>query len=563
MIVQNELAVPSRFENALSSRPALARTASNHLLWLAVFFALAVALQIASGAYAAEFGGYPDEPAHYVTSLMMREYVTGPNPLSPMQFAQQYYAHYPKVAFGHWPPLFYMVQALWMILFSPARVSVLLELAVTTAFLAYSVYSEARRWFGWTAGALAGLLTVCLPVVQRYTDEEMAEILLVLVCFWSAIYFARYLDSERWQDSLWFGVFFSLAVLTKGNGWLLAMVPPIALVLTRKLRLLFRPSFWVSALLVAIICVPWQLTTMHLAEEGWNGGSHPNMAYTISALGQFLLLFARLTGPFLALLILIGLAVEVFIPMFRRPVAAGPAVMAAFICAVWIFHSVVPAGVEDRKLIIAIPALILFLLAGGFWVARHLPLPHRIAHWRYAAVALVAAAFFFFETFSIPRETHFGYHEAAQFLTSTPQFRGNTILVASGSIGEGLLVSEIAMRQPRPVDTIIRATKALAKMNWNGSEYRSLYSTPEQLLSFLARKGVQLVVTDTWKGGDDLAHVLLLHRTIAESGRFLRVATFSPRDSSAQGEVDIYRFAAAGARFTPGADGFAGAIPQQ
>src|SRR5581483_2252875 len=103
------------------------------------FFALVVGLQIASGAYHTEFSGYPDEPAHYVTSLMVHDYITSLNPVSPMEFARNFYYHYPKVAFGHWPPFFYVVQGFWMILFSASRTSVRLELAFTTALLAYSV----------------------------------------------------------------------------------------------------------------------------------------------------------------------------------------------------------------------------------------------------------------------------------------------------------------------------------------------------------------------------------------------------------------------------------------
>src|SRR5947209_5787695 len=143
-----------------------------------IFLSLVVILQAISGAYGSEFSAYPDEPSHYVTSLMLRDYIAHFHFESPIQFARAYYHHYPKVAFGHWPPFFYIVQALWMLLFSASRASVRLEIACTTAMLAYAVFAEARRWFGSKLGFLAGLLTVCLPLVQMYSDEEMAESLL-------------------------------------------------------------------------------------------------------------------------------------------------------------------------------------------------------------------------------------------------------------------------------------------------------------------------------------------------------------------------------------------------
>jgi hypothetical protein len=448
------------------------RPESRNAVAFALFFALVVLLQVASGAYHAEFAGYPDEPGHYVTSLMVREYILHPT-LSPLDFARDYYYHYPKVALGHWPPVFYIVQALWMLVLSPSRTSVFLELALITALLAYAVYSQVRHSFGWNAGILAGCLTVCLPLVQSYTDEEMADTLLTLFCFWAAIYFARYIDSETWQDSARFGVFFSLAVLTKGNGWLLALVPPVALLLTRKLRLFLRSSFWLSVLIVAALCLPWQLMTMQLAERGWTAGSEPSLSYTLVALWRFLIILMQTPGPALSLLVALGLTVSVLVSMVRKSIPSFPAVMAALLLATWIFHSLVPAGVEDRKMIIAVPALIVFLFTGAFWLVDHIPAPTRFLRWRTTAIAVLAILVFSLQTFAIPRREHYGYSEAAQFITSRPELRNATILVSSRGVGEGLLISEVAMRQPHARGVIIRATKALAQVDWNSTSARA------------------------------------------------------------------------------------------
>ena len=70
-------------------------------------FAVVVALQWTHGAYQAEFGAHPDEAAHYVTGLMIRDYIAAGMPGHPMAYTQNYYNHYPKVALGNWPPLFY------------------------------------------------------------------------------------------------------------------------------------------------------------------------------------------------------------------------------------------------------------------------------------------------------------------------------------------------------------------------------------------------------------------------------------------------------------------------
>ncbi len=524
-----------------SRASVLSSYAVRGLLIFVLFLGVVLVLQVASGAYHAEFGGYPDEPAHYITSLMVHDYMAGLKWASPFQFAEQYYHHYPKVAFGHWPPVFYVVQAIWMLVFSTSRTSVRLEIAFTTAVLAYSVYSQCRRWFsGYAAPILAGLLTVCIPLVQLYMDEEMAEILLTVACFWAAVYFGRYLDSERWQDNLSFALFFSLAVLTKGNGWLLAGVVPISLLLTRKLRLMGRWHFWIGPAVVAFLCLPWQILTLGMAEEGWTGGTRASLNYTFSALVQFGRILMDLSGWILGAIAVIGIAVTVIAPAIRGRAGSGPAVMFGLILGTWFFHSLVPAGVEDRKMLIGVPALVLFVFAGGYWLSDHIPFRGHLAHWRGQIVAAAAILAFAFTAFAVPRQWHYGYAEAARFITSQPKFQGDTILAADDSSGEGMLVSEIAMHERRPGRFIVRATKALADMSWNGTRYRSLFSTPEQVDEVIDDRHIDLVVIGTYEGEAKLPHTELLRAALQDTGRFQLIGSFNGTSWHGPGKVLIY-----------------------
>src|ERR1700737_1922031 len=104
-------------EKSQQSAWRLSRLTWRDALVFLTLFGIVVSLQVASGAYHSEFGGYPDEPAHYVTSLMVHDYIAQMHWFSPTQFAEDYYAHYPKVAMGHWPPLLYVVQGAWMLIF--------------------------------------------------------------------------------------------------------------------------------------------------------------------------------------------------------------------------------------------------------------------------------------------------------------------------------------------------------------------------------------------------------------------------------------------------------------
>lgn len=511
---------------------------------VAVFFGflvLVVLLQVSSGAYQSEFSVYPDEPSHYVTSLMLRDYITHFHFQSPLRFAEDYYNHYPKVAFGHWPPFFYIVQALWMLLFSASRASVRLELAFTTAILAYAVFREARRWFGWNLGLAAGFLLSCLPLVQTYSDEEMAESLLTLMCFWCTVFFARYVDSERWRDSLAFGIFFSLAVLTKGSGWLLAIIPPVTLLLSRRWNLVRRLSFWAPLALILVLCVPWQILTLPLADRGWDGGSKPSVGYTLAALVEFLKLFPQILGPVLLALMMVGIVVCTVLPAWRKSSSAKASAMFALLLGVWIFHSLVPAGVEDRKLVIAVPAMILFAAGGAVFLAKLVSPDTFLFRWRWAVIGGVTVISYLFGTFQIPQVHHYGYSEAAQFLATQPSLQSAKILISSEAGGEGLLVSEVAMRKPHPTNVVIRGTKSLAKMEWNADNYKSFYSSPAEIIKYLKDEKIELLVMDSFPPQVRFPHNELLKKTIEQEHCFRLLATFPDQRAHPSGEVSIYK----------------------
>lgn len=247
-------------------------------------------------------------------------------------------------------------------------------------------------------------------------------------------------------------------------------------------------------------------------------------------------------GLILGILALIGIAVTVLRPASRSQIKSGSAVMFSLILCTWVFHAIVPAGVEDRKMLIAVPALILFTFAGGFWLADWLPTGYGFRAWSRPIVALTAACVFSFTAFAIPRQTRYGYSDAARFITAQPDLRRATILVSDNWIGEGLLISEIAMKEPRPSKTIVRGTKALAQVDWAGFNYRCLYSSSDDIKQAIDRIHASLVVSDTFAGPRDLPHNQLLRQALQDTGRFELIRTFDGQSpSGAAGRILIYR----------------------
>ena len=173
---------------------------------LAIFICLwflAIGLQVLNRAWNADFGAHPDEAAHVVTGLMARDYLAGGflTQLHPLRYAETYYDHFPKVALGHYPPGFYISEALFLLPY-PSTGAVLLHLSAIAAGLALLTFVVGRHMTGNAPLAFtAAAILLLLPVIQRYTSVVMADLLVALLMLASAVAFARFLVTARSRDS--------------------------------------------------------------------------------------------------------------------------------------------------------------------------------------------------------------------------------------------------------------------------------------------------------------------------------------------------------------------------
>ena len=180
----------------------------------ALFFLLQLAFQLSTGAFRSELGGHPDEASHFVTGLMVREFMRVGNLGSPMEFAEDYYVHYPKVAFGHWPPFFYVVQTAWSFVFGASRDSILVLITFLSATLALSVSWLVKKETGLLMGVLSGFLVIAIPLLQKMAGLVMAEVLLALLMFWTVVFFGFFLEKGRTKYAVGFSTVVTLAVMT-------------------------------------------------------------------------------------------------------------------------------------------------------------------------------------------------------------------------------------------------------------------------------------------------------------------------------------------------------------
>ena len=508
---------------ASARRKSLNNYVIGFLVYLALF-GIVLGISWHDRAFRGESGDHPDEAAHYVTGLMFHDYIASLHYFLPIKFAENFYMHYPKIAIGHWPPFFYMIEGAWTLLFPTSLGSLMYLMAVLTALLGIIVYQMLANPFGRLLAFAAALALVALPLVQDHTTLVMAEIPLTISSLAAAIFFGRFLEKEKFKDALWFGALASLAILTKGSALALGLLPPIAILLTRKWHLLRKFSLWSSAAFVVAVCGPWYWMTRHMQSGTWMQPS-PTLWYALSAARFYSSHFLIILGWPLAGLAVIGLFASV--PrLIAFPERNGFWVaMIGLLLGFTVVACVIPVGKEERYLLPAVPAALAFSVAGIGFLGSKLP----DMRMKSAFLSSIFLGTFLVTPFHFQRQRNYGFAPLAQVLTSSPQFRDDVILIASDADGEGMLVSEIAMREKRPGHIVLRASKILTTGDWTGSRLTPLFQTPEQVQDYVDSIPVSVVILDHSVSPSDFQdyEYLLEEAIVSHQSSWMLLGTYS------------------------------------
>jgi 4-amino-4-deoxy-L-arabinose transferase-like glycosyltransferase len=404
----------------------------------AVFLALLVLVvlgQWLGGAYRAEFIGETDEAAHHVTGMMVHDYVAAGLPWPPMQFAQKFHEQYPRVALGHWPPLFYVLEAAWMFVFGDGRYSILLLIASIQALWAFLCWKLFGRFLGPVESWLATLYLIATPEALVRGRLVMTEILVALLVLAAVLALHKLIDQPGWKWSLAFGALASAAILAKGTGVFLAPLPILAVFTLRRWDLLKSPWFWLPAAMVAATCGPWYaLAPFALHEKAARFGD-PYLR-TVRFDSLFHHFAAQLTWPGLALSLLGWW--RTMVRIVRRDEQSPLWILLAWAIPVaWAFHVYIGAW-QSRHLVMVAPFMMLFAATGLRWIFDKLGQPKPVLRWAAAVIVLAVAAR---HVVALEKKPHRGLDEVAKQILNRPEFARSPLLIVSDSVGEGAFIS--------------------------------------------------------------------------------------------------------------------------
>jgi hypothetical protein len=497
-----------------------------------------VLLQWRGNAYGAEFAANADEPAHYVTGLMVHDYLARGFPSNPLEFAREFYSRYPKVAIGHWPPVFYIVQALWTSLFTASRASLLLFMAAISAALLTLTYWLAARYFGpWLAiGGTIFLTTI--PGFQEFSRSIMTDMLVTLLALISIVLLARHIEWNQWATALWFGLIAAGAILTKATGIALAPVPILVVLLLGRYERLRDLRFWAPALLVAAICAPWFLLAPDALHE--SVARYGGLQVRWNRSGESIRYWIQALGPIGAPLVAVGIARTLQRLSRKRNLDPIWLLMLLFLLATIAFRIGIGAW-EVPYLVTTLPMLILFFCSGLAWLLKT-AFPGRKAGGIAAGILLSVAIAR--NVTAVPPKPHWGFDNVALDIVSKPALAKAPLLILSDAQGEGAFIAEVAGGERRPGHKIERGSKILSSSTWMGGHYRLRFATAEELMSFLTAYPGLLVVLDTPEG--TYRHVEQVRSAVAaEPDRWELLGTY-PRMRSAKyadqpGDIQVLR----------------------
>ncbi len=522
------------------------------IAWLvALACVLVVVVQVSDGAYRSDLATHSDEAAHFVTATLLLDYLGTAFGTNPVSFAYEYYAHYPKVAFGHWPPLFYVIQAAWYALVGTSPAAGLLLIGVIAATAGALLAVRLQRWFGAVNASLVLGVMFVVPVVRVSSAALMPDMLAALFVLLALLAFCdRTEPGVRWA-SPWFAVWASAAILTKASALSLlpfAVVGQLLLPTIAARRPTPRGRAWIASGL--LILTP--LAVLGLAE--WTGLRPFPSLDELPALRdriQFLTRLPQIVPWPLLVVALVGSvgAIRPDPDDPRRMVVLRASVL---LLAAWLGAQILVRDmVEDRYFLPALFPLFILFAAGlnrlantaTAWTQAR----WRVPAWRNAATGWgVTAALCLWSVGAMPVATaprRSGYSAVADAVSSAGG--GPAVLVASDPRGEGALIVAALMRDDRSNRVIVRASKLLASSDWMGGYYQPLATSPAQVLALLDAVPIRFIVLDEEGSVDEQGrpHHQLLERAIVEqAGRFGLIGEFPLRVGIREraGRVRVY-----------------------
>jgi hypothetical protein len=497
-----------------------------------IFLLLCVFVQYSTGAWNAAFTAYPDEPSHFLSSVMIRDYFASGMTSSPLSFARNYYSHYPFFAVGYWPPFYYVVTAFTFLVLGVGRAQALLVSALAAAGSATMLVILLRKRCGLVIAACAGFVFLSLPEVQHWFSAVMTDEMVAFLCLAAGVRLLIYLDRPTAGNAVFCGLCCACAVLTKYSAAYICVVPLAACILLRRFDIVKKRSFFILHATIAAIAGPWILATMHGIAVGLPAAQSESMTKRIESSVRLAFGIFPLS---LMIVVLLGLVMLIALRTKWRQ----DLVIVALLC-LGSFSLLIASPVDpEPRYFLGIAASILALAFAG-WVAAL----NRTRSKTIAPGMAVALAILFLPTHlgKFPRAPDSPIGPIVKVVTSNPAWAGKRIVVAPDF--EGPMIAEFAIHDhARPGYTLLRPSKLFSSEDWFGKHYISRYDSVQELAaSFSQSNPADLIVWHSRPSYALRTHERLMDQMLSGGSLSWRKSASLPSSASDGSAWSVYEF---------------------
>lgn len=503
-------------------------------LWIAaVVLALALAHALAWTPSEPFFNN--DETRHVMTGVFFRDFLLD-LPFDRLRaYTIDYYLQYPALGLMVWPPLFYAVEGIAMLVFGTSFLVAKALIGIFAAIACAYLFLLVRRTHGTAPAAAAALLFGLSPMIFQLSRHVMLEIPAVAFLLASVYHFVRYLDLSRRRDLFLAAGAAAAFALTRYDAVILLLFFALSLAALRRWDLFRRREVWLAAFLALAVVLPLYLPM--LAEFGrshlqLNVQTGPESRGLLNALTYYPRSLPRQIGTFTLVAGLFGL-LSTLNPERRR--ACWPYL--ALAAATWLAFTPL-AGLQPRHSIYWIPAFALLAVEGVGWIASRVRLPHL----RTALVAFVIGGALWASLRSPARYVR-GYEEAARYVVENTQESRFSFM--DGYLNGGFIY-QVRRHDPERRLWVLRGDKLLYGVLMDPrSGYEEHASSDEEILAALFRYDPELIVVEEPQVDYEMPAATRLRETLATyPERFELVREFPIESNVAMYEgvrLNVYR----------------------
>jgi hypothetical protein len=499
------------------------------IVWPLVLTAIVVLLFV-TGAPTDTAFSWPDAPRHALNGAFLLDFVRDHPLRDPTSYAYNYYAQYPALTILFYPPLFYVLLAIFYALFGVSQATAIAAECFCYAFLAIGSYRLARFWLGSFPAFGAALILIAAPEIAYWGRQVMLEIPSFTLLVWSAVFFMRH---QREGRIVWLYLAAALAVLaayTKLTAIFILLVYFIVLLQGQGPRLLRDKHSYIITLLTIVGLIPLAILTLKFGQanlQSISGISDSEVSRTTLAgwLWYAKQMPSQLGWPALlaALLGILSLA-------FGR--VRDHTFLILWLVAGYIFFSAIDLK-EPRHSIFLLLPLAIIATSGLTFFLRKQPL---LANSLLLAVGLATLGW---TMFFRPVQYVAGYRELTDYVAQiAPK---NAAVVFSG-YRDGSFIYAMRTHEERRDISIIRSDKLLLRIAVRrGLGVEQKLMTEDEIQSMLNGLGVQYIAaqTDFWT---DL-EAMRRFENVLHSSHFQKLRSFTmPSNYPAQEkEIVVYK----------------------